>query len=454
MKTRFAPSPTGFLHIGSMRTALFAWLAARSHGGQFYLRIEDTDLQRSESYYTDLIYDGLKWLGIDWDNQNPMVQSERFNVYKKIATDLQSQDKAYYCNCSKERLEKLREEQLEKKLPIEYDGHCRGKNLPYSDTNVLRLKIPEHVDLKFNDLLHGQHEVSADQLDDWIILRPGGVATYNFSVVVDDHEMGVDTVIRGDDHLNNTPKQVFLYNLLGYIIPEFCHLPMILAQDGSRLSKRVGSANALQFKDKGVLPEALMNMLARLGWSYGDEEVFTKEDLLTKFSFSGMQKSPACIDEQKLIWLNKQHIAMKNPEEIASDLKELNILVELPEADLQKVVSIFRERVDTLTDFESMSHFLFKAPEVDKSSFLESYPHYNQGLHKRVIEIIDSLDDFSMFFKKLKALSKELDIKVPLIALPLRQIICGTTQAPDFVNILEFLGKCKVLSRLQALEIS
>ena len=454
MKTRFAPSPTGFLHIGSLRTALFAWLAARSHGGNFYLRIEDTDLERSEEQYTDLIYDGLNWLGLDWDNSEPMIQSERFDIYKKIAQDLIDKDHAYYCDCSKERLESLREEQIKSKLPVKYDGCCRNKNLNYSNNHVLRLKVPnDKIDLVFEDLLHGHHTFTNEQLDDWIILRTGSIATYNFSVVIDDNEMGIDTVIRGDDHLNNTPKQVLLYHLLGYEIPKFCHLPMILAQDGSRLSKRIGSANALHYKDRGILPEALMNTLARLGWSYGDEEVFTLEDLLTKFSFSGLQKSPACIDDQKLIWLNKQHIAMKNPDDLAESLKKEGLFNELSDSKLQSLVSIFQERVETLLDFKTMSGFIFEAPKIEIALVNEDYPLYTSVIHHKVIDIIKEHPDFTLFFKSLKTLAKEYELKVPQIALPLRFIICGTIQAPDFVHILEFLGKDEVINRLQKCKI-
>ena len=453
MKTRFAPSPTGFLHIGSMRTALFAWLAARSHGGEFYLRIEDTDLQRSQSHYVDLIYQGLKWLGIDWDNSEPMIQSQRFPLYKEIAQSLVDNGHAYYCHCSKERLDDLKQDQMANKLPIKYDRQCRDKNLGYSDTAVLRLKVPNHIELKFTDLLHGEHTVTADVLDDWIMMRPGSVATYNFSVVIDDNEMGVDTVIRGDDHLNNTPKQVLLYHLLGYELPTFCHMPMILDQQGARLSKRLGSANALHYKERGILPEALMNTLARLGWSYGDEEVFTQQELLAKFSFAGLQKSPACIDDQKLLWLNKQHIAMQSDDNIAQTLQQLNLFENKDTDTVLTVVSIFRERVETLLDFESMSKFLFEEVEVSDDQLKELYPHYTGEIHSKVIDIVEQSESFDNFFKALKQLAKDHQMKVPQVALPLRQIICGTTQAPDFVRILSFLGKEKVMARLSGVSL-
>lgn len=452
MKTRFAPSPTGFLHIGSLRTALFAWLAARAHGGEFYLRIEDTDLSRSESHYTDLIYEGLKWLGIHWDNDEPMIQSERFSVYQAVAEELVEKKLAYYCDCSKERLDELKDKQRQNKEPIAYDKCCREKNLPYSEQSVLRLKVPQSLEVPYKDWLHGDFLANSDMIDDWILMRPGSCPTYNFAVVIDDHGLDIDTVIRGDDHLNNTAKQVLLYHLLQYPLPTYCHLPMILGSDGARLSKRQGSANALLYKEKGILPEALMNQLVKMGWSSGDKEVFTESEMLSEFSFSGLQKSPACLDEKKLLWLNKQHIALKSTEELSALVKNFGLLKHLSEKRCLEVVSIFRERVEMLPDFEKMSEFLFKPAFIKTADLVKDYPEYTAQVHQNLCDIVlNTNDDFSNFFKELKALAKQLSLKVPHIALPMRMIICGTTQAPDFVNIMKFLEKKEVLQRLKAI---
>jgi glutamyl-tRNA synthetase len=453
MKTRFAPSPTGFLHIGSLRTALFAWLAARSHAGKFYLRIEDTDLSRSNSDYTDLIYDGLSWLGIKWDNETPIVQSERFSIYEEIAKQLVSEDLAYYCHCTRERLAQLKLKQKEKKQTLAYDKCCREKKLPYSQEAVLRLKVPNCIEVQYKDWLHGDFLAKSDLIDDWILMRPGSCPTYNFAVVIDDHALEIDTVIRGDDHLNNTAKQVLLYHLLKYPLPDYCHLPMILDSDGARLSKRQGSANALLYKEKGILPEALMNQLVKLGWSNGDKEVFTQSEMLADFSFAGLQKSPACLDEKKMLWLNKQHINLKTDAELTELVQNFGLFHHLDEQRCIQLVSIFRERVETLKDFEKMSDFLFKPPFIDRNSLVNQFPEYTPEVHRQIrLLISESEDDFSDFFKKLKYLAKEFSLKIPHLALPMRMIVCGTTQAPDFVNIMKFLGKKEILSRFDCIK--
>lgn len=448
MITRFAPSPTGFLHIGSLRTALFAWLAARSKNGKFFLRIEDTDLERSKGEYTDLIFKGLTWFGLDWDNSQPIIQSERLDLYRTVARQLYDSSQAYYCRCSKERLESLRQKQIEQKQPVRYDHACRDKNYGPSDDAVLRLKVPANVEREFFDHLHGSFTISSESIDDWILMRPGHLPTYNFCVVIDDNALSVDTVIRGDDHLNNTPKQVILYHMLSYPLAQYCHLPMILDEGGARLSKRTGNSNALDYQRRGILPEAMMNMLARLGWSHGDEEVFTKFSLLEKFSFSGLQKSPACLSDKKLLWLNKQHIALLNNNEIVKRLQHEGYFPHLDEKNLEQVVSIFKERVEVLADFESQSQFLFSRPKVSFSQALEQFPNYTPDIHAQVTQVIDQDRSFSNFFKQLKALAKDNNLKVPDIALPLRLLVCGTTQAPDFLALLKFLGAQEVLERL------
>src|SRR5487761_2289050 len=309
IRTRFAPSPTGYLHIGGARTALFSWAFARRHGGQFILRIEDTDLERSTEASTQAILDGMAWLGLDYD-EGPFYQMKRLDRYREVVEQLLSAGHAYYCYASKEELETLREGQRARGEKPRYDGRWRDSKAtpPAGVKPVIRFKTPLTGEITFNDLVKGPITVANSELDDLVLMRADGVPTYNFGVVVDDLDMNITHVIRGDDHVNNTPRQINIMQAMGATIPEFAHVPMILGPDGERLSKRHGAVSVMQYRDEGYLPEALVNYLARLGWSHGDEEMFTREQLVAWFDLGHISRSPARFNPEKLDWLHQQYL--------------------------------------------------------------------------------------------------------------------------------------------------
>jgi len=316
MKSRFAPSPTGYLHIGGARTALFAWLWAKRQHGKFILRIEDTDLERSTQKSVDAILDGMRWLGLEHD-EGPYYQTDRFDRYKAVIQQLLDEDKAYYCECSAERLQTLREELMAKGEKAKYDGCCQHKNLT---SGVIRFRNPAEGNVVFSDMVKGEITVNNKELDDLIIARSDGTPTYNLTVVVDDHDMEIDCVIRGDDHINNTPRQINLYQALDWTLPEFAHLPMILGGDGARLSKRHGAVSVMAYRDAGFLPEALLNYLVRLGWSHGDQEVFSIDEMITLFDLKDVNKAPGSFDQDKLLWLNQEYIKTADTQHLIDQL--------------------------------------------------------------------------------------------------------------------------------------
>ncbi len=314
VRVRFAPSPTGLLHIGGVRTALFNWLFARQKEGKCLLRIEDTDTERSKDIYVEDIMNSLKWLGLDWDEE-AIFQSKRMDIYKAKAEELIKKELAYHCTCTPEEVQEMRARALAEGRKPKYDGRCRGLGIKSTDDkpSVIRIKLPQDGTVTFNDMIHGELSVENKELDDFIIVRSNGAPTYNFTVVVDEIECGITHVIRGDDHLNNTPKQIHIFNYFKYKIPIFAHLPMILGSDKKKLSKRHGAVSASTYREEGFLPEALLNFLARLGWSHGDEEVFTIDELIEKFSFDNVQKSQAVFNREKLVWVNGVHLANADP---------------------------------------------------------------------------------------------------------------------------------------------
>ena len=313
MRTRFAPSPTGFLHIGGARTALFNWLYTRRYGGTFILRIEDTDQVRSTEESTRAILDAMAWLGLNWD-EGPYFQAERVNIHREMVQKLIDTGNAYYCTCTPEELEAKRKKALAEGRKPKYDGTCRDRGLPRSSASVVRFRGPEAGITVMHDLIKGNISFNNEELDDLIIERADGYPTYNFAVVVDDAQMGITHVIRGDDHVNNTPKQIQIYEALGYEVPLFGHVPMILGSDRARLSKRHGATSVMAYQEMGYLPEALVNYLVRLGWSHGDQEIFTMEELVREFSLEAVGKSAAVFNPEKLLWLN-QHYIMAYPAE-------------------------------------------------------------------------------------------------------------------------------------------
>lgn len=469
--TRFAPSPTGYLHVGGARTALFSYLFAKKNQGKFLLRIEDTDLERSTPESVQAILDGMSWLGLSSD-QKPVFQTARFDVYKQYIQKLLDQGKAYKCYCSKERLDNLREEQIASKQKARYDGRCRDlsqeemaarQDKPY----VIRFKNPLDGDVIFKDLVLGEIKVSNKELDDLIIARTDGSPTYNFTVVIDDAEMGISHVVRGNDHVNNTPRQINLYQALGFGVPAFAHVPMILGDDGKRLSKRHGAVSVIQYQQDGYLPQALLNYLVRLGWSHGDEEIFSLEQMVEHFSLEKISKSAAAFNTEKLQWLNQHYIKTLPVEEVAAALIQqyeiLNIDTNVPHApNLESVVEVLKERCKTLREMAESSRFWFE--EVDKydqaawDKFMGPegklvLERVYQDLNKLSESGVESTSEWAIENIKsvVKAVVSDLGLKFPKVAQPIRIAVTGNTVSPSVDVTLGLLGKERSLARIQSI---
>ena len=460
--TRFAPSPTGYLHVGGARTALFSYLFAKKNQGKFLLRIEDTDLERSAPESVQAILDGMEWLGLGAD-QEPIFQTSRFDIYKKYIQQLLDQGKAYKCYCTKERLEKLREDQISKKQKARYDGCCRGKvfgeldsaNVPY----VVRFKNPLEGEVIFKDLVLGEISVSNKELDDLIIARTDGSPTYNFTVVIDDAEMAITHVVRGNDHVNNTPRQINLYQAFGFSVPEFAHVPMILGGDGKRLSKRHGAVSVMQYQEDGYLPQALLNYLVRLGWSHGDEEIFSLEQMVEYFSLEKINKSAAAFNTEKLQWLNQHYIKTLPVEEIAISLswqyKNLNINTEAEGAPtLEAVIQVFKERCKTLREMAGASRFWFEEISAyDPLAWDKFMTSEAKLVLERVYQELSALSKAEWSVERLGAMMKslvaELGLKFPQVAQPIRIAVTGNTISPSVDVTLDLLGKERSIKRIQ-----
>ena len=363
VRTRFAPSPTGFLHVGGVRTALFSWLYAKHNQGEFILRIEDTDRERSTSESIQAILDGMAWLGLDYD-EGPVYQTNRYACYQDAVLQLLTEKKAYRCVCSKERLESVRTKQLAAKEKPRYDGHCRELDLRAGDEPfVIRFKNPLEGVVSFHDQVYGDIHIDNRELDDLVLIRSDGHPTYNFAVVIDDWDMGITHVIRGDDHINNTPKQINLFNAFNAPIPVFAHLPMILGKDGKRLSKRHGAVNVMQFKEEGYLPHALLNYLVRLGWSAGDQEIFSLEEMIAKFDLRQVSRGSAGFNYDKLQWLNQHYLKHDPVNEVERALRAHYARHNINSADgppLALVIPVFAERCKTLVELYEMTRFLYE----------------------------------------------------------------------------------------------
>lgn len=459
VRVRFAPSPTGHLHIGGTRTALFNWLYARHHKGTFILRIEDTDRTRSTEEYIDAIIEGMKWLGLDWD-EGPYRQTDRLSIYKSYADKLLKEGKAYYCYCSPEELEKRRQEALAEGRTPKYDGRCRNLKEPFPGRiPAIRFIMPQKGETIVNDLIRGEVIFENAQLDDLIIMRSDGTPTYNYVVVVDDVDMDITHVIRGDDHLNNTPKQIHIYKALGYKIPIFAHLPMILGPDKTRLSKRHGATSVTAYREMGYLPDALVNYLARLGWSHGDQEVFTRRELIEYFSFENVGKSAAVFNPEKLLWLNSQYIIKSTAERLAElvmpFLIKQGVVKEgqpLEGEWLSKAINTLRERSRTLSELaNSLRYYICEDIEIDpeaKEKFLneKSLPYL-----KEVKEALKRLDNFIAqdIEKTFMSVVEKHRIKLGDIAQPVRVAMTGKKESPGIFEVLEIVGKEKTLRRLE-----
>jgi glutamyl-tRNA synthetase len=454
VRTRFAPSPTGDLHIGGARTALFNWLLARHHQGTFILRIEDTDVARSTQESIQVILDAMTWLGMDWD-EGPLYQTQRISLYQEAAEELLKKGKAYRCYCTPEELEEKRDRALKTGIKPKYDRTCLGrKSFPPNKPFTIRFLSPDEGRTVVEDLIQGRVEFDNTELDDLIILRSDGLPTYNFSVVVDDATMGITHVIRGNDHLNNTPRQIQIYQALGYPLPKFGHVSMILGPDKKKLSKRHGAQSVMEYQKMGYLPQAVVNYLVRLGWSYGDQEEFTREELIEKFSLEAVGRSAAAINPGKLDWLNSQYIKRIEVDELAERVRPFIEAKGYSITDpglLRKAVLSLRERSKTLVDMADLSEFYFREEiaydEKAAGKFLipEIVPVFEQ--------MIASLSKESTLDKKIghrfiQQLAEKRGESLVKIAQPIRVALTGKTVSPPIDEVMEVLGKIEVIKRL------
>jgi glutamyl-tRNA synthetase len=455
VRTRFAPSPTGYLHIGGARTALFSWAYARRHGGKFILRIEDTDLERSTEASVQAIFDGMHWLGLDTD-EGPFRQMQRLARYREVAERLLSEGKAYRCYCTREELEQMRAAQRARGEKPRYDGRWRDSKAapPAGVAPVIRFKNPLEGTVTFHDLVKGPITISNGELDDLVLLREDGVPTYNFGVVVDDLDMRITHVIRGDDHVNNTPRQINIFKALGAELPEFAHVPMILGADGERLSKRHGAVSVMQYAEEGYLPEALLNTLARLGWSHGDAEIFSKEQFVQWFDLAHVSKSPAQFDPEKLKWLNHQYVKSLSDAEFARLMrpvieKQGGRLAEGP--PLEPVAGLVKSRSETVLAGVAAAKPFYWDAEAPAEELRKSLTEQVRPALADLTTRFASLDDWSeaSVMEVLNAVLKERSLKLPQLAMPLRLIVFGQAQTPNIGPTLAVAGKKRVLERLR-----
>ncbi len=468
-RVRFAPSPTGELHVGGARTALFNWLFARKHRGVFVLRFEDTDIERNRPELVEPILESFRWLGILWD-EGPYFQSQRFALYREYAERLLREGQAYRCYCAPEELEQKRTQAMAAKRKPKYDGHCR--NLSSEEQKryeaegrkpALRIKAPQSGMTIVEDLIRGHVEFDNTELDDFIIFRSDGRPTYNFAVVVDDVTMGITHVIRADEHLNNTPKQIFIYEALGYALPQFAHVPMVLAKDRTKLSKRHGATAVFEFRDRGILPEALVNHLARLGWSCGDQEIFSREELIEKFSLESVNPAAAIFDDEKLLWLNHHYIKTGDPRRLGKLVRTFAVrrgfLTEaeagkIPEERWAAVVDFLKERKRTLLELaEGALPFLTDRLNYDPKVVEKFLTADKATLLQEIAEILQAMSE-----QNFRAAVLEERVRIHLesqgralkeIAQPCRVALTGVTTGPGLFETMEFLGKAWVIARLK-----
>ena len=451
--TRFPPSPTGYLHIGGARTALFNWLFTRQKGGKFVLRIEDTDKARSSDETTTAIIESMEWLGLDWD-EGPYFQSQRYDIHNVFIERLLSTGQAYHCHCSPDELERGRKAAMAKGLKPKYDGKCRDLGLGPAPGSVVRLKTPKTGITEFNDLVKGRVRFDNEELDDLILRRSDGSPTYHMAVVSDDISLGITYVIRGDDHVNNTPRQILIYKALGEPIPQYAHVPMILAPDKTRLSKRHGAVSVLAYRDMGYLPHALLNSLARLGWSYGDQEKFTKEELIEKFSLNNVGKSAGVFNADKLLDLNAWYIRNSSDEFLAREL--IPFLQQfgfrgLEQQKVKEVVATLKPRSKTLLDMAEGALFYFQEEVTYEKKADDKFLKPDiLGLLEDIHGRLEKASEFNQadLEKIFVAFLEDNEIKLKKVAQPLRVALTGKTASPGIFEVMEILGRKKVLERL------
>ncbi len=457
VRTRFAPSPTGYLHIGGARTALYCWLEARHRGGEFVLRIEDTDRERSTQGAIDAILEAMEWLGLGYD-EGPIYQTQRVARYKEVAEQLVADGKAYYAYETKEELDAMREAAMAKQEKPRYNGAARELKLPYKDdaNRVIRFKNPLEGTVLFDDLIKGNIEIANSELDDMVIFRPDGYPTYNFAVVVDDWDMQINEVIRGDDHINNTPRQINLYEAIGAPVPKFGHMPMILDEQGAKLSKRTGAADVMQYKDAGYLPEALLSYLARLGWSHGDQEIFTRQELIDLFDVTNCNSKAARLDMAKLGWVNQHFLKTETPESIAPQLvyqlEKLGLDVNNGPAAIDVVIAL-RERVQTLKEMaEKAVVWYTPLTEYDEAAVAKHFKVGADAPLGKARELLAALPQWSAeaVGVALHDTAAALEMGMGKVAQPLRVAITGTQVSPDISHTVYLAGRDEALKRIDA----
>jgi len=456
VRTRFAPSPTGYLHIGGARTALFSWLFARKHGGEFVLRVEDTDRERSTEESVTAILDGMRWLGLDAD-EGPFFQTKRYDLYKSVLQQLQDSGHVYPCYCSKERLDEMRETAIREKRKPRYDGTCRDRTEAVAGVDpVLRFRTPLSGTVVINDLIKGSIEIDNAELDDLVVCRSDGNPTYNLTVVADDIDMGITHVIRGDDHINNTPRQIHIFNALGAPLPAFAHLPMILGDDGKRMSKRHGAVSVMQYQSEGILPAAMLNYLARLGWSHGDQELFELSELIELFALENCQRSGSVFDRTKLLWVNQQHMAKLPATELGETLRAALQARSIPVddgPDVAALAELLRDRCQTITEMADQSSIFY----------LEELPPYEPKAAKKQLKpaalpvlnaLSSALEDCQNWdAASLKAILEQtaaaLEVGFGKIGQPLRVALTGGSASPDIAATLEMIGRDRSVQRVR-----
>jgi glutamyl-tRNA synthetase len=458
IKTRFAPSPTGYLHVGGARTALFSWLHARKHGGKYVLRIEDTDLQRSTAESINAILEAMTWLGLDYD-EGPFYQTRRFDRYNEVIDELLQQNLAYRCNCSRERLEALREGQMQRKQKPRYDGHCRTRSVDADEPHVIRFRSPSEGSVVVDDQVRGKIVFQNDELDDLVIRRTDGSPTYNLTVVVDDLDMGITDVIRGDDHVNNTPRQVNILKALGKEPPRYAHVPMILGDDGSRLSKRHGAVNVMEYRNQGILPEALLNYLVRLGWSHGDDELFTLDQMVEFFDIKDVNKAASAFNTEKLLWINQHYIKSADPARLARLLSPHMGDLGIDPAvgpDLVDVVREMQERARTLVEMAELSAFFYRDYEAfDEKAAKKHLKAAAREPLEQVRDRLAGLDDWEAekLHQVVIDVAEALTLNMGKVAQPLRVAVVGRAASPGIDVTLKLVGREASLRRIdRALE--
>lgn len=461
VRTRIAPSPTGMMHLGTARTAIYCWAAARHFGGEFLLRIEDTDRERSTPEAVQVILDAMKWLNLDNDNKEVVYQMNRLDRYKEVVDELLAKGLAYKCYATKEELEQMREDQKARGEKPRYDGrwrpeNCVGKAIPEGVTPVIRFRNPEEGVVTWNDGVYGPISIANSELDDLVIMRGDGIPTYNFAVVIDDWDMQISHVIRGADHINNTPRQINIYKAIGADVPTFAHLPLIHGEDGQKLSKRHGTVSVLAYEEMGFLPEALFNYLARLGWAHGDAEKFSREELAEWFKLEDCSRSAAQFSMDKLKWLNHEYIKAADDQRLA-DLVRPRLVKRgadvSNEAHLVEIVGLLKDRAPTLEDLAEEAMLFYRDPVVSEELIKEQLES-NEGKSLQAVKLfLETARDMEWkrenILASIKGIMKEIKCKMPHIAFPIRVLVTGQKHTPSIDATLEILGKERVIAQLE-----